>query len=79
MTETLTNYISDVLVVHAGPDSLQAEVINIDKAFGSVGITWKNKDGSYLLMLLEEVEPGKVKTETFTKTAEEYEKTKLIF
>ncbi len=79
MTETLSNYISDVLVERAAPDSLQDEVMTIDKAFGSVGITWRNKDGSYLLMLLEEVEPGKVKTETFSKTAEEYEQTKIIF
>ena len=79
MTEALSNYVAQLLKERARPDSLQDKLINMDTAFNCMGITWLNKDGSYLLMLVEEIEPGKIKTETFTKTAEEYELTKLIF
>ena len=79
MTEALSNYVAQLLKDRARPDSLQDKLINMDTAFNCMGITWLNKDGSYLLMLVEEIEPGNIKTETFTKTAEEYELTKLIF
>ena len=79
MTEALSNYVAQLLKERARPDSLQDKLINMDTAFNCMGITWLNKDGSYLLMLVEEIEPGNIKTETFTKTAEEYELTKLIF
>ena len=79
MTEALSNYVSELLHERARPDSLQDKLINMDTAFNCMGITWLNKDGSYLLMLVEETEPGNIKTETFAKTAEEYEQTKLIF
>ncbi len=79
MTETLNIHIEGVLSEHTAPDSLQDEVVNIVEANDCVGITWRNKDGSYLLMLLEEVEPGKVSKQTFTKTSQEYEQTKNIF
>ena len=79
MTEALSNYVSELLVERALPESLQDKLINMDTAFNCMGITWLNKDGSYLLMLVEETEPGNIKAETFAKTAEEYEQTKLIF
>ena len=79
MTEALSNYVSELLVERARPDSLQDKLINMDTAFNCMGITWLNKDGSYLLMLVEEIEEGNIKTETFAKTAEEYELTKHIF
>jgi hypothetical protein len=79
MTEALSNHVAALLLESSLPESLQEKLINMDTAFNCMGITWLNKDGSYLLMLIEEIEPGNIKTATFAKTAEEYETQKHIF
>ena len=46
--EHLSNTAASDIIARAGEDSLQEKVVDINTVFNSIGITWLNKDGSYI-------------------------------
>jgi len=49
--EELLNLAIEQIVMRAKKSSLQEKVINMSIVYDSIGVTWRNKDGSVFVML----------------------------
>ena len=58
--EILSNAAAMDIAERSTKSSLQEKVINIDSVFNSIGVTWLNKNGSYLIGVYEKDEEGHI-------------------